>query len=563
MPILEPQPFQTADRFFNSVDAAVRNMLGGDFALCARGGPHWLAWPSQEPPGDVIGLDASQAVALLDAAAGQLVPTSIVSSPGRQVLAIPFTQDDDLVVAVVSLSTDELWQRLARCLQQGLAISRQFEESRTVVEDCTQQISDDLEQVMYLQTLGEHLQFCEVSRSALDVARGVLPVLCDLIRAKSLLLLTPADPSGDAGLDAQDAVSLAIEAGQQVIEPDACRALVRRFRSAAQRQPVVRNRLRGEIDGARLPGLESFLLAQVAKDDLCVGWLLALNRTLDPDRAKLHADYPAWGLSGEEFGTVDSGLVLAAASMLATHARNVHLFQEKEGLLIGVLRSLINAMDAKDSYTCGHSDRVALIASRIGEELRLSRQQCNLLYVSGLLHDIGKIGVADAVLLKPGELTDEEYAHIQQHPERGHTILKHLDYLAQALPGVLHHHERYDGGGYPRGLRGEEIPLAARILAVADSYDAMSSCRPYRTAMPEAEVEAVLKDGAATQWDPQVVATFLRILPEIRHICGSAEIHTQTILAAGAPGTPGRPESRNECLVHDGLMAALNMTPAG
>jgi len=550
------------DGFVRRVDATVRSTLGDDFGLWVRCESQWLSWPGWKPIADEVGLDSVRVVELLAAAARRLAPTSLVSAPDRHVLAVPFTQGDALVVAVASLATEELPERLASSLQQGLALSLQLDESRLVVEESAQQISEDLEQVMYLQTLGAHLQLCEVSRSALDVARDVLPVLRDLIRAESLILVTPADKcdatrsTGCPGPDAEDGLSLAFRVGRQEIDADACRALVRRFRSAAQRQPVVRNRLRGEIDGGAPAGLNSFLLTQVAKDDLHVGWLLALNRTPDPDREKLHADYPAWGLSDEEFGTVESGLVLAAASMLATHARNVHLFHEKEGLLIGVLRSLINAMDAKDSYTCGHSDRVALIARRIGEEIGLTREECNTLYVSGLLHDIGKIGVADAVLLKPGNLTPEEYAHIQQHPERGHTILKHLDQLAQVLPGVLHHHERYDGRGYPRGLQGAAIPLAARILAVADSYDAMSSCRPYRKAMPEAKVEAILKEGAGAQWDPQVIEAFFRILPEIRGICGSAEIHTQAILTATLPNT------MREGLMNDSLSAALSMTPS-
>jgi HD-GYP domain-containing protein (c-di-GMP phosphodiesterase class II) len=542
--------------FCRRVDATVRNTLGEGFTLWVRWQSQWLAWPSWEPLGGDICLGSSKVIELLGTAASRMAPASIASAPDRQALAVPFTQGDALVVAVASLATDELLERLAVSLQQGLALSLQLDESRLVVEESTRQISEDLEQVMYLQTLGEYLQLCAVSRSALDVARGVLPVLRDLIRAESLMFLTPADESGDVGPYAQDGVSLALRIGRQDIDTDACRALVRWFRSAALRQPVIRNRLQGEVDGACLPGLDSFLLAPVAKDDLHTGWLLAVNRTRDPDRQNLYAGYPSWGLSDEEFGTVESGLMLAAASMLTAHAHNVHLFQEKERLLIGVLRSLINAMDAKDSYTCGHSDRVALIARRLGEELRLSREECNTLYVSGLLHDIGKIGVSDAILLKPGKLTNEEYVQIQKHPERGHTILKHLDHLAQALPGVLHHHERYDGRGYPRGLQGEAIPLAARILAVADSYDAMSSCRPYRTALPDAKIETVLKEGAGTQWDSQVIATFLRILPEIRGICSSAEIHTQAILTATLPDTI------REGLMSDSLSAALSVNPS-
>ena len=493
-------------------------------------------------------------VDLLDAAASRQAPTSIAAAVDRHVLAVPFSEENIAVVAVASVAATELPQSLGLSLQHGLVVARKLEESREAGEECASQISDDLEQILYLETLGEHLQYCEVSRSPLDVARVVLPVLGDLIRAESLLLLPPVDQPVAAESSSPAEVAPALMVGRQDLKPEIWRQIMRRFPSTAQAQPVIRNRLQGELDGVTLSGLGGFLLTRVARDDQQVGWLLAINRLPDPNRDYAIKHYPSWGLSDAEFGTVESGLMLAAANMLATHAHNVHLFHEKERLLIGVLRSLINAMDAKDSYTCGHSDRVALVARRLGEELGLTREECNSLYISGLVHDIGKIGVADAVLLKPGKLTDEEFAQIRRHPEQGHTILKHLNHLAQVLPGVLHHHERYDGQGYPRGLRGEEIPLSARILAVADSYDAMSSCRPYRLAMLEGKVEAILREGSGTQWDPRVIEAFFRILPEIRSICESAEIHTQAVL------TTTMPAADDEALLHDSLSAALRMT---
>ncbi len=540
--------------FCQTVDAYLRAALGTDFGLWVRLESQWFAWPGWQPIGEELCADSLPLVDLLDAAASRLTATSIAAAPDREVLAVPFSEGAVTVVAVASLTTAELPQRLGRSLQQGLALSRKFEESQVGVEECATQISEDFEQILYLQTLGQHLQMCEVSRSPLDVARVVLPVLRDLIRAESLLLITPPHQPAAEGSDPLTAAAPDLVVGQQDVKPLIWRQIMRQFQSAAHTQPVIRNRLQGEIDGICLSGLDSFLLTPIARDQQQIGWLLALNRTRDPVREQAHAHYPPWGLSGAEFGTVESGLMQAAANMLATHAHNVHLFHDKERLLIGVLRSLINAMDAKDSYTCGHSDRVALVARRLGEELGLTREECNSLYISGLVHDIGKIGVPDAVLLKPGKLTDEEFAQIQRHPEQGYTILKHLNHLAQVLPGVLHHHERYDGRGYPRGLQGEAIPLAARILAVADSYDAMSSCRPYRTALLDAKVEAILREGAGSQWDPRVIEAFLRILPEIRALCGSSETHKQEVLTASTP------PADDEALLHDSLSAALSMT---
>ena len=132
------------------------------------------------------------------------------------------------------------------------------------------------------------------------------------------------------------------------------------------------------------------------------------------------------------------------------------------------------------------------------------------IYLAGLLHDIGKIGIRDDVLTKRGPLTDEEFKHIQQHVVIGHRILADLHAIAHLLPGVLYHHERYDGAGYPEGLKGDGIPLLARILAVADSFDAMNTSRPYRTAMPPERVDQILREGAGTQWDPLVIDAYVR-----------------------------------------------------
>jgi putative nucleotidyltransferase with HDIG domain len=184
----------------------------------------------------------------------------------------------------------------------------------------------------------------------------------------------------------------------------------------------------------------------------------------------------------------------------------------------GVIRALTAAIDAKDQYTCGHSDRVARIAVRLAEELRCDEATLNTIYLSGLLHDIGKIGVSDSVLRKPGGLTADEYEHIKRHTEIGHKILRDLKQLDDVLPVILHHHESWDGAGYPARLREEEIPLAARIVAVADSFDAMGSHRPYRAGMPDQRIDAIFREGAGRQWDSRVVEAFFRVRDDVRRI---------------------------------------------
>ncbi|HMF12709.1 MAG TPA: HD-GYP domain-containing protein, partial [Gemmataceae bacterium] len=187
-------------------------------------------------------------------------------------------------------------------------------------------------------------------------------------------------------------------------------------------------------------------------------------------------------------------------------------------LLVGLTRSLTAALDAKDSYTYGHSERVARIAVELGRELGLLGDELSDIYLAGLLHDVGKIGIRDSVLGKVEPLTAEEFEHIKQHVTIGYAILSDLRPIRNLLPGVLYHHEHWDGKGYPDGLAGEAIPLLARILAVADAYDAMSTNRPYRDALPCRKVEEILTKGASTQWDKRVVEAFQRCRHRIHTI---------------------------------------------
>lgn len=229
-------------------------------------------------------------------------------------------------------------------------------------------------------------------------------------------------------------------------------------------------------------------LAVAADAQGAAGWLIAVNT-------------PA----GRPFTAADAEPLRPVASLIATQQINARVYADLKELLFGVIRALTSAIDAKDPYTSGHSERVARIAVRLGEELGMSANQRGDLYLMGLLHDVGKIGVDDAVLKKPGPLTPEEYRQIQSHVEIGVHILSDLKKLNHLLPGVRHHHESLDGTGYPCGLAGDAIPFEARILAVADSYDAMSSTRPYRRRLTPSQIDEILRKGSGIQWDPRVI----------------------------------------------------------
>lgn len=178
---------------------------------------------------------------------------------------------------------------------------------------------------------------------------------------------------------------------------------------------------------------------------------------------------------------------------------------------LGMLQALSTAVDARDHYTALHSIHVADYACAIGRKLGLS-EQIDVLEQAGLLHDIGKIGIPDTVLLKPAQLDDAEYETIKTHVESSARILESSPFLSEIIPLVLHHHERWDGRGYPRGLSAQEIPLGARILAVADAFDAMTTDRPYRAALDAARARKILIQERGTQFDPDVVDVLIGLL---------------------------------------------------
>ncbi|MHC4948306.1 MAG: HD-GYP domain-containing protein [Planctomycetota bacterium] len=212
-----------------------------------------------------------------------------------------------------------------------------------------------------------------------------------------------------------------------------------------------------------------------------------------------------------EVTSVETQLLDAAADFLSAFLNNVETYEEQRALFLGSVRALTSAIDAKDRYTRGHSERVCLLAGMLAEAMGLDPEEVERTRIAGLVHDVGKIGVAEAVLRKTGKLTKEEFDEIKRHPVIGYDILRDIPPMAHALAGVLHHHERWDGGGYPEGRSGTGIPRLARLLAVVDSFDAMSSNRSYRPAMARDEVLAEIEQCAGSQFDPDLARLFLSL----------------------------------------------------
>ncbi|MBP8912509.1 MAG: HD domain-containing protein [Phycisphaerae bacterium] len=214
-----------------------------------------------------------------------------------------------------------------------------------------------------------------------------------------------------------------------------------------------------------------------------------------------------------DFDSTDVKLFTSVASGCAVFIENGRLFNDLKELFVGSLKALTNSIDAKDQYTRGHSERVALIsrwlAERLSERELLEEEQIHKIYLAGLLHDIGKIGIDEAVLRKNGKLTPQERICIQRHPSIGAGILRGIKQMRDIVPGILCHHERVDGQGYPNGLCGDEIPLTGKIVQLADSFDAMTSRRTYRNAMSIEHALEEIRKGLGTQFDEKIGRLFL------------------------------------------------------
>jgi HD superfamily phosphohydrolase YqeK len=344
------------------------------------------------------------------------------------------------------------------------------------------------EEISILHELTASLQ---LSRTPLDLAELCLDRVYELIGAQGNAII----------IDNWKQRRHLLLKGHLPLDDSGFQRIIRRFETHNWSRPLVKNHIDGTLLGSDFPGLKNFVLVPITDGVERSGWVMLCN------------------LPGErQFGVVEASLISSLATIMATHHRNLSLYQEHQDLLLQFISSLISTLDAKDPYTAGHSERVGRIGRRLGEELGLPEEDLDDIYQAGLLHDIGKIGINDSILLKNGDLTDEEFTEIQRHPLIGYRILKGLGNIQKLLPGVRSHHETYVGRGYPDGLAGEEIPLLARILAVADSYDAMRSDRPYRKGMPPEKIEEIFRRGAGQQWDPRIIDAYFRANDDIREI---------------------------------------------
>jgi HD-GYP domain-containing protein (c-di-GMP phosphodiesterase class II) len=422
--------------------------------------------------------------------------------------------------------------QMCQLLVEKSATQQHAAQLKRQVAEISSHLLNTFEEITLLHRLTEHLslsksvvKLCELSVRWLS---DVIPAKCVAIKLNSVVDVHDRHAMGE---DAADGPML-INHGDCPLDAAEFDRFMERLGPHVNTEPLVLNRSATSSPTWFYPTVRELISVPIREGDHLFGWLLALNHTGAGDVTN----------SEVEFGTVEASLLSSVATILGIHGGNITLYQEQADFFASVVRALTSAIDAKDPYTCGHSDRVARLSVCLARRLGCTDDELDTIYLSGLLHDIGKIGIDDTVLRKPGALTEAELEHIKTHPRLGCKILDGVKQLDKVLPVVLHHHEAWDGGGYPEGLKAEECPKLARIVAVADSIDAMSSDRPYRKGIPDEKLDSILRDGAGRQWDAQVIEAAFQVRDEIRKI-GEAEWEPLD-LAVGRWDQANRPTER-------------------
>jgi len=411
--------------------------------------------------------------------------------------------------------------RHAETILELAKVRNQRDQLNREVESLTVQVMQDFEELSLIRSLSSSLELPQTAEATDDfVLKSLVPLAAGVGAVSIAIVLCedeqPSDPRP-------------LWTGPSVLSDASVRGLIAEYSRAAKTTPIVRN----ECFGDRLwgeEGLKELVIVECASKGRRHGWLLACNRIQDD-----LGDDP-WIQRG--FTTVHASLMETASNQLAAHLHTSQLLKQKEELFTDVIRALVNAIEARDPYTSGHSERVACFAKLIATHLGFTPAECERLYLTGLLHDVGKIAIPDVVLRKPTQLNDHERSIIETHTDFGWRILHEVDALQHVLPGVLYHHERWDGYGYPDKLAGDNIPIDGRILAVCDAFDAMTSDRPYRGGMSVPRCLQIMKNGAGKIWDPNLVSLFLENIDEIKAIRSSHRPRRHARRPAPVDGVP-------------------------
>ncbi len=447
-----------------------------------------IGW--SEPSGVIKGIDGENPEEIREAAARSMsdgVVGYFDCASGKKGLVAPVFNHGRcagcivcILPAALSDQSEGLFEILTRQVRQ-VQRNYEFEDELTAISE---QLAGSYEELSLIYKLGQQLHITDdpaafMSRFEED--------LLDLIGAQALILMINHPLNGGESCFVRGKMSISDDSARAL-----CRYLMGLIGSASE--PII------------LPDLSTqpALVRIFKSSDLGIlGWPIYSNGSTLGILTAVSTN------SDDSFDSSDAKLLGSVAEHTASFLQNRFLLADIQDLLTGLTSSLVGAIDAKDPYTRGHSQRVALIGRRIAEAMGLTKKECAQIYMAGLLHDIGKIGVNDHVLAKPGKLTREEFANVQEHPVIGSRIISSVRQLRNILPGVLDHHERYDGGGYPEGLTGEQIPLMGMIVGLADSFDAITSERTYHEAKTFQEAIEEVRRCEGTQFSPAVVRGLL------------------------------------------------------
>ena len=414
-------------------------------------------------------------------------------------------------------------------------LSDKFEDvcrSGNQMEKLGMELSETYEELVLLHKLSNNMKVTESNSNYLQMA---CDSLTDIVSVEGISILLDKEIDGEK--------RLTLTAGSGVLDISEHLGFLLRGRLLEELSQGKEAMLDSEVDSpfeydwpdnikniiaVPLYGKNKYLNQSIA--DNLIGMMVAINR-----RNKADFDSP------------DVKLFNSVANGCAVFVENGRLFGDLKELFIGSLKALTTSIDAKDQYTRGHSERVAFISRWIAEQLAqvepLDEEDIHRIYLAGLLHDIGKMGIDESVLRKQGRLTDEEYAIIKKHPTIGAGILSGIKQMKDIVPGVLSHHERIDGKGYPYGLTGEKIPLIAKIVGLADSFDAMTSRRVYRDALSIELTLGEIEKGMGSQFDERIAKVFIdsdvyhlwdMIRDDINGMYGSVNISRYGSEAVGA-----------------------------
>ncbi len=388
----------------------------------------------------------------------------------------PILYNGEKIATVTAATTGENLEAVAFCIENSLKLEAEnLDLSAEVVRIYEEQ------SIIYSlsRKLGSELEVASICRDILDEAEKYLVVnnIAIMLHEEAGNELTTRECKGR---DRETALTFRTDAASGLLGGI--------FRSG---EAITISDMGDEERRAFPYPVRSIICVPLVTDDKGIGMLVASDK-----------------ISGEEFWSHELKLMGVFALEAAAAIRKAQLYEEINALFMHTVQALASAVDAKDPYTYGHSNRVARFTASICEGLGMGRKEARQAELAAILHDIGKIGTPESILQKPGRLEPDEMQKIREHPAKGAQILAHISELRDVIAWIRHHHEWYDGNGYPDGIDGDEIPLQARIIAIADSFDAMTSDRPYRKGMSPGEAIRNMEGFSGSQFDPRILGVF-------------------------------------------------------